>query len=335
MEPDVAMESPGPGRGELHAERPSERRWPVHLLLYLATFGTTRLAGGWSYALTLMTILTFHEAGHYFAARRYRIPSSLPYFVPFPFSVFGTMGAVIAMPARIPHRRALLDVGAAGPIAGFAIALPALILGTRLSQVASAPVVTGDLVFGDNLVVKLVGWLFGPANPHDDVLMLHPIGFAGYVGCLVTAFNLIPVGQLDGGHVLHAWLGRRPVRPLLDLATRLGEVASQGDPSASAAPAARLRHAAALGVARLARFAGGSLARCVGIAVVGALVVLGAVSGWSGWLLWAVLLVLLGVDHPPTTEEWLGLDRPRAWVALACAVILLLTFIPVPARVIP
>ncbi|MBK7978012.1 MAG: site-2 protease family protein [Deltaproteobacteria bacterium] len=255
MEPNVAMESPGPGRGELHAERPSERRWPVHLLLYLATFGTTRLAGGWSYALTLMTILTFHEAGHYFAARRYRIPSSLPYFVPFPFSVFGTMGAVIAMPARIPHRRALLDVGAAGPIAGFAIALPALILGTRLSQVASAPVVTGDLVFGDNLVVKLVGWLFGPANPHDDVLMLHPIGFAGYVGCLVTAFNLIPVGQLDGGHVLHAWLGRRPVRPLLDLATRLGEVASQGDPSASAAPAARLRHAAALGVARLARFA--------------------------------------------------------------------------------
>ena len=69
--------------------------------------------------------------------------------------------------------------------------------------------------------------------------------------------------------------------------------------------------------------------------MVGALVVLGAVSGWSGWLLWAVLLVLLGVDHPPTTEEWLGLDRPRAWVALACAVILLLTFIPVPARVIP
>lgn len=334
MEADATEETAGVA-GEGAPGRPPRPRWVLHGALYLATFGTTYLAGSWSYAITLMTILTFHEAGHYLAARRYRIPASLPYFVPFPFSVFGTMGAVIAMPARIPDRRALLDVGAAGPIAGFAIALPALILGTRLSHVATVPSVTGDLVFGDNLVVKLVGWLFGPANPRDEVLVLHPIGFAGYVGCLVTAFNLIPVGQLDGGHVLHAWLGRRPVRPLLELASRLadGATSRQAAPGSSALGPARRVALAAL--ARLARFAGGSLSRCVGIAVVATLVVLGLASGWSGWLLWAAILVMLGVDHPPTTEEWLGLDRRRALVAAACAVILLLTFIPVPARVIP
>lgn len=309
-------------------------RWRLHLLLYLATFGATYLAGGASYAVTLMTILTFHEAGHYLAARRYRIPASLPYFVPFPFSVFGTMGAVITMPARIPHRRALLDVGAAGPIAGFVIALPALILGTRLSHVATAPSVTGDLVFGDNLVVKLVGWLFGPANPHDDVLVLHPIGFAGYVGCLVTAFNLIPVGQLDGGHVLHAWLGRRPVRPLLAVASALAERAGTLAAAGSAGAASRIGASTARALARLARFAGGSASRCVGIAVVAGLLVLGTTSGWNGWLVWAGLLLFLGVEHPPTTEEWLGLDPPRVRIAVACAVILALTFIPVPARVI-
>lgn len=334
MEADAAEETAGVA-SEGAPARPPRTRWILHGALYLATFGTTYLAGSWPYAITLMTILTFHEAGHYLAARRYRIPASLPYFVPFPFSVFGTMGAVIAMPARIPDRRALLDVGAAGPIAGFAIALPALILGTRLSHVATVPSVTGDLVFGDNLVVKLVGWLFGPANPHDEVLVLHPIGFAGYVGCLVTAFNLIPVGQLDGGHVLHAWLGRRPVRPLLALAARLATRATSADAAPTSGFFDPARRVALAALGRLARFAGGSLSRCVGIAVVTTLVALGLASGWSGWLLWAAILVMLGVDHPPTSEEWLGLDRRRALVAAACAVILLLTFIPVPARVIP
>ncbi len=319
-----------------HEERRAGRRLAVHVVLYLVTIASTWLAGGGLFALTLMTILTCHEAGHYLFAMRHRVPASLPYFIPFPLSPFGTMGAVIAMPARIPHRRALLDIGAAGPIAGFAIALPALMLGMRWSHVGGAPAVTGELVFGDNLVVKLIGAWLGPANPRNDVLVLHPVGFAGYVGSLVTAFNLIPVGQLDGGHVLQALVGRRPVPRLLAWGAALRGTL-EGEPPIAEPFSARalgrlLRRQAGLRLARLLTFAGSSVPRCLGVGIVGLLVVMGTVSAWKGWLVWAGLLVLIGVDHPPTTEEAQPLDRRRALVALVCAIVLVLTFVPVPVQ---
>ncbi len=327
---------------EPEEDEPAPRRrrlLAIHVALYLATIVTTWLAGGPLFALTLMTILSVHEAGHYLFAMRHRVAASLPFFVPFPYSAFGTMGAVIAMPARIPSRRALLDIGAAGPIAGFLVAVPALALGMHWSTIASVPSVPGEWVFGDNLLVKLLGGLFGPANPHDDVVVLHPVGFAGYVGSLVTAFNLIPVGQLDGGHVLHALVGRRRVERVLGWARRLrvriGELSADPDTLPVERAAAAVGRAILARAARLATFAGLGVPRLVGTVIVAVLLVLGVTTPWKGWLLWAALLVMLGVDHPPTTEETEGLDPPRAGIALACLLILILTFVPVPVHPLP
>lgn len=328
-----AVEAPPP---ETDPRDPAARRLRVHVALYLATIVTTWLAGGWRFALTLMTILTCHEGGHYLLAMRHRVPASLPYFIPFPLSPFGTMGAVIAMPARIPHRRALLDIGAAGPIAGFVVALPALMLGMHWSHLVGPATLPGGLAYGDSLLVKLVAAWLGPANPRGEVLYLHPVGFAGYVGSLVTAFNLIPVGQLDGGHVLQALVGRRPVPQVQAWAVRLRARLDAQAPAAESftlvGAGRELPRLAGLRVARLLAFAGSSVPRCLGVGIVILLVVLGTATAWKGWLVWAGLLMAIGVDHPPTSDEREPLDARRAAVAIACAIILVLTFVPVPVQ---
>ena len=179
-----------------------------HLILFLLTVLTTFLVGGAVYSATLMTILVAHESGHYLMSRRHGIPATLPYFIPMPLPPFGTLGAVIKMRGRMTSRRALLDIGVAGPLAGFFVTLPALIIGLKLSTVIPAEQTPGfSLELGESILFSFVTrWVLGPLGEHQDVL-LHPMAYAAWAGLFVTALNLLPIGQLDGGHVIYALLG--------------------------------------------------------------------------------------------------------------------------------
>jgi len=171
----------------------------------------THLYLGVPFAATLLGILLTHELSHYFVSRRYGAPVSLPYFIPMP-NILGTMGAVIVQRAPMRSRKALFDIGVAGPLGGLIVAIPLLILGLRLSSVGTVPpgveIVTQE---GNSLLYLGIKYLlFGQILPRDGVdVWLHPVAFAAWAGLLVTMINLIPVGQLDGGHVSYALLGRR------------------------------------------------------------------------------------------------------------------------------
>jgi membrane-associated protease RseP (regulator of RpoE activity) len=188
---------------------PRQRLW-LHALLYILTILSTWFAAGPVFSAGLLSILTAHEFGHYFTARRYRVPVSLPYFIPFPISLFGTLGAVIRMSPRIPNRRALFDIAAAGPLAGMVLALPITYLGiARSAIVAKSAIPAHTITLGEPLLFKGLGWLVHGALPKNVDLMLDPLAFAGWAGMFVTALNLLPIGQLDGGHITHALFGNR------------------------------------------------------------------------------------------------------------------------------
>ena len=157
-----------------------------------------------------MSILTAHELGHYFAARHYRVPVSLPYFIPFP-SLFGTMGAVIRMSPLIPNRTALLDIAAAGPIAGIVLAIPMTFVGVMLSVRVPLADQSPSIMLGDPLLLQAFERLLHGPPDETMVLLISDVGFAGWVGLFVTALNLLPIGQLDGGHVSYAVLESRSV----------------------------------------------------------------------------------------------------------------------------
>jgi membrane-associated protease RseP (regulator of RpoE activity) len=160
------------------------------------------------YSVVLLVILLGHELGHYLACRRYRIDATLPYFVPAP-TLIGTLGAFIKIKSPITRKRQLFDIGAAGPLTGFVLALPALVVGLSLSKIAPLPQGEGALVFGEPLIFKLIAGLLFADIPPGHVILPHPVAFAGWVGVLVTAFNLFPMGQLDGGHIFFAMFGRK------------------------------------------------------------------------------------------------------------------------------
>ncbi len=165
---------------------------------------------GWPYAVPLLAILVAHEFGHYFAARYHGVPASLPYFIPLPKLGFGTLGAVIAMRDRIRSRSALLDIGASGPIAGMLVALPVLFWG-----IAHSPVIVSEPPYtqeGQSILYATIKWLVHGAIPPGSDVRLHPTAFAGWVGLLLTMINLLPFGQLDGGHIAYALLGERQNR---------------------------------------------------------------------------------------------------------------------------
>jgi len=179
-----------------------------HILLFFLTVGSTFLIGGPVYSLTLMAILLAHEMGHYLLSRHHRVSASLPYFIPFPFPPFGTLGAIIKSKSPIPNRKALLDIGVSGPLGGLFLALPAIGLGLLLSEpipVSQLPPQTIKLSSPPFflLIQKLV---LGDIPEGYDVI-LHPLAYAGWVGLFVTALNLLPIGQLDGGHVMYALFG--------------------------------------------------------------------------------------------------------------------------------
>jgi len=168
------------------------------------------LHGLW-YSLSILAILGCHELGHYYACRYYRVDASRPYFLPMPFLLTGTLGAFIRIRAPIPGKRALFDIGIAGPIAGFLVAVPVLLVGMHLSTVVKLPAdFRGDVFeLGEPLLFKAAEWLTFGNIPDGYSVNMHPMAFAAWFGMLATALNLFPIGQLDGGHISYAVLGRR------------------------------------------------------------------------------------------------------------------------------
>ncbi len=196
------------GASYVGAVRPSEA-WFGPLVEFIRTVTEPSvLVQGYQLAVPLLGILLCHEFGHYIAARLHAVPASLPYFLPLPaLSPFGTAGAVIAMSGRIRSRNALLDIGAAGPIAGLIVAIPVLAWGLLHSKIVA---LHGQptLQEGQGLLYWLLKWLvLGPIPAGHDV-QLHPTAFAGWGGLLITMLNLFPFGQLDGGHIAYALFGR-------------------------------------------------------------------------------------------------------------------------------
>lgn len=240
------------------------------------------LLRGLPFSLALISILLSHEMGHYLTCRYYGIRATLPYFIPAP-TLVGTFGAFIRIRSPIQHRAALLEVGIAGPIAGFLVALPVLALSMKEARYVplDSDLVTGGISLGDPLIFKLFEWLMGTAPPDGMELYLNPIGFAAWVGFLVTALNLLPVGQLDGGHVAYA-LSRRAHRII-------------------------------------------SRSFVFGLILMG-------IWFWTGWFVWAILLLVLGVRHPPTLDDARPLESRQTllgWIGLAMFV---LCFTPTPVH---
>jgi membrane-associated protease RseP (regulator of RpoE activity) len=241
---------------------------------------------GLSYAGPLMLILTAHEMGHYLMARWYGVPATLPIFIPLPPGVglFGTMGAVIVQQAGMAHRKATFDIGIAGPLAGLVFALPVAWFGIQQSRVVEFRPDQFSTTFGDPLILKAMVWAtFGSLPPHHDVV-LNPLLYAGWVGVFLTGLNLVPVSQLDGGHVLYTLVGKRAhLFSYIVLAA---------------------------GAAYMAYF--------------------------SYWLYapMLVLLALIGLKHPPTTNDEMPLGLVRqvlGWFTLL--VILVTCFTPFPFTV--
>jgi len=301
-------------QGELEAEVEvgvEQPNYLLHLGLFVATCGTTYWAGGLAFAATLMAILVCHEMGHYIAARVHGVDASLPFFIPLPPGVsLGTLGAVIRMRRPIDDRNKLIDVGAAGPIAGLVVAIPLLILGLSLSHVSQSD--QPGIMEGNSLAYialkYLVKGMYLPAPDGTDV-NLHPMAFAAWVGLLITMINLLPIGQLDGGHVARAYLGDRHER----LSAQL--------------------HKALLGMAAAVAVWLTLDARHVGRDWGGA--VLHGVMGALPWLIWSLTLLGMralsgGMYHPPVGGAPLTQGRRR--LAWGVAVIFVLIFTPVPMR---
>ncbi len=260
-----------------------------------------------AFAISMLAILTAHEFGHYFAARHHKTRVTLPFFIPFPLSPFGTMGAFIRLLEPPRNKKVLLDIGLAGPLAGLVVTLPVLILGLSLSSVSTLPeVFPANFGFEGNSILYLVlkyiihgAWLPQPVTyqglspilywvryfftgyplPMGGLdVSIHPIAWAGWAGLLVTSLNLIPAGQLDGGHLVYSLYGRRLkwIRPV----------------------------------------------------IIVVLFLLGFL--WSGWWLWAFLILLMGGRYAEPLDEITELDRGRKMIARLGLILFFLIFMPVP-----
>ena len=336
------VDSPAPygaGRRRRAPARPTAREWRKHTLLFLLTALTTTFAGimlvsnipepglsapssfldyilyipefylkvtaayvqnafldpsilaqGLTFAGALLAILTAHEAGHYIACRRYGVAATLPFFIPAPpLFLAGTFGAFIKIKSPIPSRRALFDIGVAGPLAGFVVAVPIAATGIWTAPPA-VPVVAEAgqqmIVFNDPVLMQLLAGSIG----HNLDMNVNPLYFAAWIGLLVTSLNLMPVGQLDGGHATYALFG-----------------------------------------ARVHKWIG----RCAFV-LMSTLAILGWVwfSSPSGFLYAILLGVLLRVRHPKVTDDVEKLDRPRVIVATLTLIVLALSFLPFPIKIV-
>lgn len=305
---------------------PKQDRISTNVLLFILTVFSVMLAGaqpegampddfmgqllmlaksiftGWPFALSLLGILLTHELGHYFMSRYHKTPATLPYFIPLPLSLLGTMGAAIIMRGTPKNKRVLFDIGVAGPIAGLIVALPVLFYGLSLSTLGPIDPNPNGFIEGNSLMYLLAKYItFGqllpsPLEPQGILywlqyfftgrpvpfggldVFIHPVAFAGWAGLLVTGLNLIPTGTLDGGHVIYGLFG---------------EKARKGFPF-----------------------------------IIGILVVLGIF--WSGWWLWAGLLFWLGRVNAEPLDQITTLDPPRRLLGYIMILVFLLVFMPVP-----
>lgn len=274
---------------------------PLGLLLFLLR----NIFTGWPFAVSLLSILLAHEFGHYLAARRHKTAATLPYFIPMPFSILGTLGAVIVWKELPRNKRILFDVGVAGPLAGLVVAIPVLLYGLSISTIGPVQAGEGSFLEGNSVLYLLAKWVvFGrllpePATygglapalywlryfftgapaPYGGVdVFISPVALAGWAGLLVTALNLLPVGQLDGGHILYTLFGKR------------------------------LRQAFPV------------------------IIVLMGILGlfWSGWWLWVLLLFVFGRHSAEPLDQITELDAPRRALAWLMIFIFFLVFTPVP-----
>ncbi len=288
-------------------QEPRSRLW-IHILLLLATVGTTTLANGFLFSVSLLTILGIHEFGHYFASKHWGVRASLPYFIPAPFA-FGTMGAVIKIKSPIPNRNALIDIGASGPIAGFVAAVIALCVGLSLSEIKSTEAAEAGLFLGDSLISWfLANLIVGTPGPGTDIF-LHPIAFAGWLGLFITVLNLLPIGQLDGGHIIYSLSEQRhaAIANTTTMAIILLTVA--GPPY------------------EWLELVGHSAGQTIFKAW--------AESRWYGWIFFAMVIrFFLGVRHPRLIDPGPPIDPNRKMVGYVSLAIFTLSFVPVPFRLL-
>jgi len=282
---------------------PADSRWILDVIL-----------SGWPFALGMLAILGAHEFGHYFAGKAHGANVTLPFFIPFPLSSFGTMGAIINMRSIPRNKKALFDLAFTGPVSGFIVSIIVLIIGLSLSETGAIPLRT-DLdmpiqMEGNSLLYLFIKYImFGKLLPHpaglnglsllvfwgryfftglpfpygaEDVL-LHPVAWAGWAGLFITGLNLIPAGQLDGGHILQAVFSPKLLRRILPY-------------------------------------------------VVGGLAVMGFF--WNGWWMWALLLFFIGRQAALPLDQVTQLDRKRKILGYVAIIIFLITFIPVPISIV-
>lgn len=301
----------------------------IYIAAFILTFLTTTLAGvdwlnknsleltnfssGLPYSIALLFVLLAHELGHYIAARIHKVDTTYPFFIPFPtllgFSPFGTMGAVIKIRQRVPSKTALFDIASAGPITGFIASMIVLVAGflwlpgreylypihPEYAQLAQLP--TSGLTFGNTFGYTLVAKFFAPAGafiPPMNEIYHYPFLCVGWFGMLVTAMNMIPVGQLDGGHIAFCMFGKR-----YHMIAQVSLVVLT-----------------ALGLS--------SFLPMVGIQWN---------YGWAGWLFWALVLALMiriGRLHHPSTDNEAPLDERRYIIGLCCWLIFIVSFSPNP-----
>jgi membrane-associated protease RseP (regulator of RpoE activity) len=318
----------GLGTGAYLRQRYKPKYW-LHILLFVFTFFTTTVAGvawlnmdpfdlahfhyGLPYSILLLTVLTLHEFGHYFAARYHRVDATLPFYIPFPLLPglihFGTLGAIIRIRSALPNKKVLFDIGIAGPIAGFVASLAILIYGmTHLPgieylyeihpeyrELIELP--EGNLQFGQTLLMVMLRELLVSPDaffPPMNEIYHYPFLTVGWFGMLVTAINLLPVGQLDGGHISYAMFGERH------------------------------------------RFiARGTFFFLLLIGLLGFLPFLGinVPIGWSGWLFWAAIIYfVIKLKHPPVPDQT-PLDPVRMRIGWTAYLMLILCFSPAPISI--
>ena len=322
----------------------------IHVILFVTTIATTIIVGsnyagnlfrqpefilthGIPFSITLMAILLAHEMGHYMASRHHGVRASLPYFIPVPFGI-GTFGAFIKMRSAIRERGVLLIIGAAGPICGMILAVPAFLYGLQGAEVVDA-VDPGALRLGDSLLTYLLTYVSLGPIPEGKEVLFNSVCYAGWLGMFITSLNLLPAGQLDGGHVVYAFFGTR--HAVISHVTYLLLVilGIWGDPHTGNPVWLCLCILLTIYAVSII-FMGPPTWRkrimymilVVGWVIVGAY--MDTVSATTIWLIWAALLYSFRLDHPPTRDLFQRLSWRRRIVGWMAVLIFVLTFIPRP-----
>jgi len=299
------------------------RNKKTHIILFLITLATTFTAGyfqggsiydGISFSLALIFILGTHEMGHYIYGKKYGVDITPPYFIPAPpiISPIGTFGAFIKIKSQISTKRALFDIGIAGPIAGIIAAIPVIVLGIRKSTLIEVTQNSyeGGINLGSPIIFTFISHFTIGDIPQGYDVLLHPIAFAGWIGLFVTALNLIPAGQLDGGHIMYAVFARRWHRRLSILMIIFLIFAGIGTQPLFDLFKSHFREFSMIPYENIISF-----------------------EGWPGWFIWAAILSLMGTKHPPTMYDEIKLDRKRKLLGIAAFLLFLGCFTPLPISI--